>query len=135
MGLSQRVPSEATDADIASQLLSMVRIARKSAPGEDIIFEIKPAKRSADQNALAHVWIRHIGQQLGCDDETVAKQWLLTECYGEHYRELNGRKMQVYPRTSKFSKKQMQQWLDWLDNYAGANGIHLPAAPGMEGLM
>ena len=101
--LMQRVKPEDQDADIANQLLHMVRIARKSAPGEDILFEIKPAKRSLDQNALAHKWIRHIGQELGCDDESVAKQWVLTECYGEHYRELNGRKMQVYPRSSKFS--------------------------------
>lgn len=133
--LMQRITPDMSDKDADAQLRHILGVARKMHPGEDIIFEIKPAKRTLDQNALAHKWIRHIGQQLGCDDENIAKQWLLTECYGEHYRELNGRKMQVYPRTSKFSKKQMQNWLNWLEMYAGANGIHLPAAPGMEGLI
>lgn len=89
-----------------------------------VTVEAVEEKRTNPQNDFMHPTIRQIlkNQGWGCS-ETVARQILLTECFGEKFAEAAGRKVQIYPETKKFNKQQMSHFIEWLLWYSSENGI------------
>ena len=136
MGLSLRVPQDDNRETTIERLEENLDRLQGAWPDSEVevVFRKYDPKRSLDQNALQWVWVRQIAKQLGHPDEEITQHYLLTECYGEHYEEIGNRRIQKYPRTSKFKTEQMAKWLTWLDAYAAANGIALSTPPGYEEL-
>ena len=132
MATSIRIHPTAAEAEIAIDVMNLVRIARKAHPDKAIDFTLKPEARSDAQNDFLWPLIRQIGKHLGQPNEEITKNWLLVECYGEHYEDIGGRRVQKFPRTSKMSKKQMTQFLEFVLAYAAEHGVPLMAPPGLE---
>lgn len=85
--------------------------------------EIKEV-RSLSQNAYLHVIISLFGIEFGYTlDES--KTLLKRKCDFMRY-EKNG--TQFLKQTSKMDKEELKQFIDWIRNYAGVNGLYIPTS-------
>ena len=75
-------------------------------------------RRTSAQNDFMWPMVRQIGQFIGEDSERATLNMLLVQKYGERFKPVRGKVVQVYPQTSKFTKKQMCEFLDWMEKFA-----------------
>lgn len=86
--------------------------------------ERKPGKRTLTQNRYLHKLIALFAIETGYTLEE-AKVLLKRQCAFMVY-EKNGQKFAK--RSRDLDTKGLTEWIEWIKNYAGANGIHLPSA-------
>ena len=83
---------------------------------------LKPKKRTLTQNRYLHLIISLLAIETGYNlDE--AKILLKRECNFMIY-EKNGNKF--LKRSRDLDTKELTDWIEWIRNYAGTNGIYLP---------
>lgn len=98
----------------------------------EVVFRPKQKRRSLDQNALFHVWVRLIRQHLIDSrgtylSEEAIKEWLKSVLLGTHEVEINGITRTVAIPTSSLSKADMMKFMEEVDLYcSGELGLYLP---------
>ncbi len=85
----------------------------------------KRKKRTISQNAYMHVLFSIYGIETGYTAEE-SKTILKRECKKLMIYEKNGEKF--LRGTSELSKEECQLFIDWVMNFAGMQGIHLPSS-------
>lgn len=85
----------------------------------------KRKKRTISQNAYMHVLFNLFGIETGYT-ASEAKTVLKRECKNLMVYEKEGEKF--LRGTSDLSKDECQVFIDWVINYAGIQGIHLPSS-------
>ena len=85
----------------------------------------KRKKRTISQNAYMHVLFSIYGMETGYTSDE-AKTVLKRACTKLMIYEKNGDKF--LKGTSELSKDECQVFIDWIRNFASAQGIHLPSS-------
>ena len=98
--------------------------------------KLEPYKdpRSLDQNAMSHVWYRHIAKAMGKKGypveherpDLVWKIWLKRRFLGEEVIKIGKQQVTNVARTSKLSKGAMCHYLDQVWHWADRQGVRLP---------
>lgn len=123
--------------DYAQQVLSRTKIDHEH-PIE-VVFRPSKERRSLDQNALFHLWVRLIRQHLIDSrgtylSEEAIKEWLKSVLLGTHEVEINGITRTVAIPTSSLPRKKqpdgspsMAQFMEDVDHYCSSElGLYLP---------
>ena len=98
-----------------------------------IVVEHWKDRRSDAQNRFMWPILRAIGKAAGEPDEERVKRHMLTEWAGERFTEVMGKRQQIYPRTSKFTTKQMVNFIEFcMATAANEYGVTPPMPPDWE---
>lgn len=84
----------------------------------------KKKNRTIRQNSFLHVLIQLFAIEYG-DTLDYCKQFLKLRCQFMHY-EKDGFTYLI--SSAKLNTKELSEWIEWIRNYAGTNGIFLPNA-------
>lgn len=105
-----------------------MRVGESSGDLVEVIFRPYKCRRSKEQNALFHVWVRALGKHLGYDEpemKELAKQELL----GHRDVMLKGVQYRITRCTSGLSANEFAQFLNDLERWAAVeHGYRLPPA-------
>jgi len=104
----------------------------KLAKGRPVSIVVEHYKeiRTDAQNRFMWPLLRAIGNAAGESDEERVKRHMLTAWAGERYEVVMGVKQQVYPRTHKFTVKQMVNFCEFLRAEAANTYGITPPVPG-----
>jgi hypothetical protein len=120
------------EADFAVDVLNLIRVCRKGHPDKDVIFDLRPEKRSVDQNALIWVALTHLA---GCFnawqpnhnyDKNDAHHWAVRKFLPTVEVTIGRDTWQRQTTTSELSKAEAAVFIDSVLDYCAERGRPLP---------
>jgi hypothetical protein len=120
-------------AQSAEQLQQCFRFLTENFPAVGWRIEYKPWKdaRTLSQNALSWIWYKEIADQisaktgLGPFDDQDLHDRLLVERYGHEVVLVGTVEVLRVPRSSKFDKGKMHEFLQWVESWCSERNIRL----------
>ena len=106
----------ATVAEVAARMLKE--------HGPVLVTVEKLSKRSNDQNALLWAVISQIADAAKVSKEDMHEHLLITR-YGCRQAEFSDERIAVRPKSSRFSKEQMSDYIEWVLAWAAERGIRI----------
>ena len=136
-GIKQKVTKDQWENDrkrIVDSLDDTMRVQFELAQGRPVTIIVEHWKetRSNEQNKYMWEMVTQIGRHLGSDDKRLTLDFLLDECFGQHYADVAGKQVMRRPRTSKFTKAQMVKFISWCIAWSDQNAGPVMMAPEWE---
>ena len=121
MKLGERVMVRA-EAQLATVAEVVARLFREHGP---VLVTVETMnKRSTRQNALMWSVVGQIADAAGVSKEDMHEHLLVTR-YGCRLAQFSDERIAVRPKSSRFSKEQMSDYIEWLLAWAAEKGIRI----------
>ena len=109
-----------------AQLATVAEVAARlfKEHGPVLVTVEKLSRRSTDQNSLMWAIVSQIADAAGVAKEDMHEHLLITR-YGCRQAEFSDGRIAVRPKSSKFSKEQMADYIEWVLAWAAERGIRI----------